>query len=253
MTRTHDQAPGIRRIIDRGPAGDGLADVLSPELVLVDPVAAAAARAALPERPWDLALDAARRRPDVPVEQVSVLVEPSVAGEAAVPSRTVRGPDRRRQRPVGVGAVRRLAWMSAWAAMVTGLALVAEVHAPNAPALGAPEQPAVPAPRSEPMPVRGAGYTIGPRSGFRVGAQGKVIGAFTLPVPCVAGVELPRLPVGPNSSFSFDGTIRWHGGRTVRVWMHGRFTSQTEAAGAVTVRGAGCPRHPVTFVARIGQ
>ena len=252
MTRTHDQAPGIRRIIDRGPAGDGLGEVLSPELALVDPVAAAAARAALPERPWDLALDVARRRPDAPVEHGPVVVEPRVTADAA-PSRTVRGADRRRQRPAGVGAVRRLAWMSAWAVMVTGLALVAEVHAPNAPALGAPEQPAIPAPRPEPLPVPRAGYTIGPRSGFRVGAQGTAIGAFTLPVPCVAGIELPRLLVGPNSSFSFDGTIRWHGGRSVRVWMHGRFTSQTAAAGAVTVRGAGCPRHPVTFVARIGQ
>jgi hypothetical protein len=253
MTGTHDQAPGIGPIIDRGPAGDGPAEVLTPELALVDPVAAAAARAALPERPWELALDRARRRPEGPADRAPFAGDQDVVRVDA-PAEVIRrrGPDRRRkQRTIGVHAARRLVWMTAWAIMVTGLALLAEVHTPNAPALGAEDKTVAPAPRPELTPVAGRGYAIGPKSGFRVGPQGRAIGGFTLPVPCVEGVELPRLPLGAGATFSFRGTIRWRQGRSVRVWLHGRFTSSSVAAGAVTVRGPGCPRHPVTFVAHV--
>jgi hypothetical protein len=252
MTGTDDQAPGIHPIIDRGPTGDGPSELFSPELALVDPVAAAGARAALPERPWDLALDRARHRPDAPVARVPRVAERRIALPATAPAERTRpqGPDRRRRQSVGVGAVRRLAWMTCWAIVITGLALVAELHAPNAPALGAEEKPVVPAPRVAPRPVHGVGYVIGPNSGFRVGVEGRVIGNFTLPIPCVSGVELPRLPLGADATFSFNGTIKWRGGRSVRVWVHGRFTSPSVAAGEVTVHGAGCPGHPIAFVAQ---
>ena len=129
--------------------------------------------------------------PMLPSSTCPVVVEPAVTAalRRSVAESRLRGADRRRQRPVGVGAVRRLAWMVGWAVMVTRSRSGRRFHAPNAPALGASEQPAFPAAASPTTPVPRAGYTIGPSSGFRVGAQGRRSERSRCPFRCVAGIE----------------------------------------------------------------
>lgn len=237
---TRDREPPVRPAAARGAHGAPRSEEFSPELALVDPVAAAAARAELPARPWDVPRDNALRRPAQPLAPRD---EPSVA--SAIPADPRRLERARRRAPRrGLSAVHRLAWMSVWAVLVTGLALVAEVSSPNAPALGARVQPVLP------TPVPRAGYRIGPRSGFRTGAEARALGSFTLPVPCARGVELPRLIVHADKSFSFNGTVTGRR-RAFRVWLQGRFVAHDTAVGSVTVRAAGCPRQPVAFVAQL--
>jgi hypothetical protein len=137
--------------------------------------------------------------------------------------------------------------MAGWAVMITSLTLLAEVHSPNAPALGS-RSAAVP--RLERVPVPGAAYAIGPRSGFRVGPRGEAIAAFTLPVPCVAAIELPRIPVRADETFSFRGSVGGASGR-VRVSLAGRFAGPRSAIGVVTLEGRTCPQRQVSFTARL--
>lgn len=256
MMGPQGQAPGIRPSAGDG-SGDGPPQAISPELALVDPVAAAAARASLPDQPWEIVVERARRelrRRPVPAAQSELPAEAPVAsgGEAGVaPERPPsRRPRRDASRRLGVAAARRLALMAAWAVLITGLTLLTEVHSPNSPALGSGPEPEAPLPRLQRAPAAGAGYVIGPGSGFRVGPHRRAIAAFTLPVPCIASVQLPRIPVGVDKTFSFRGTVG-RGDKRVRVWLAGRFAGARSAVGAVTVRGATCPRRQVSFVARL--
>lgn len=221
------------------PVRFGSAGAISPELALIDPTAAAAARAALPDEPWNVALHRAlAERPGVPAGLVRAAAD--------VPT----GRSRSSQR-VGVAALRRLVLMVVWIVMVTGTALVAELRSPDAPALEAGAA-SVPAPTTRPAtPLPGSGYVIGPRSGFRIGPQGRAIGSLTLPVPCLWGVPLGRVVIADDRTFSFQGLVRGAGGQVVRVWFAGRFSSSSTARGTVTVRGAGCTRRRIPFVARL--
>ena len=225
-----------------GSAPVGSSGVITPELALVDPDAAAAARAALPDRPWDIALDRARAgRPPPALPGIGTPVARDAPIQAVRP---------RRPR-VGAAAARRVAFMVVWAVMITGIALLAEVRGTNAPALGV-DAATVPSRQTRlPTPVPNAGYVIGARSGFRIGPQGRAIGSFTLPVQCLWGVPLGRVAVGTDRSFSFHGTVRRTDGQRVRVSLTGFFTGPRRAVGSVAVQGPGCLRRPVTFVARL--
>ena len=225
-----------------GSAPVGSSGVITPELALVDPDAAAAARAALPDRPWDIALDRARAgRPEAALPGMGATVARDAPIRAARP---------RRPR-VGAAAARRVAFMVVWAVMITGIALLAEVRGTNAPALGV-DATSVPSPQTRlPTPVPNAGYVIGARSGFRIGPQGRAIGSFTLPVKCLWGVPLGRVAIGTDRSFSFQGIVRRTDGQRVRVSLSGLFTGPRRAVGSVTVQGPGCVRRPVAFVARL--
>lgn len=215
--------------------------VISPELALIDAAAAAAARAALPDEPWNVALDRAlAERPRKPLEAPGIACVVDVR------------PDRpRSSQRVGVAAVRRLSLMAVWIAMITGTALVAELRSPDAPALEAGAA-SVPSPTTRPAtPVPGSGYVMGPKSGFRIGPRGRAIGSLTLPVPCLWGVPLGRVVIADDMTFSFRGPVRSAGGRVVHVWFAGHFSSPSTALGTVTVRGAGCTRRRIPFVARL--
>ena len=231
----------VRSAADSRPVRFGPVGVISPELALIDPAAAAAARAALPDEPWNVALHRARTEwPRKPPEA------PRVACVEDVP------PDRPlSSQRVGVAAIRRLSLMVVWIVMITGTALVAELRSPDAPALEAGAA-SVPASTTHPAaPAPGSGYVIGPRSGFRVGPQGRAIGSLTLPVPCLWGVPLGRVVIADDMTFSFRRSVRSSGGPVVRVWFAGHFASPSTALGTVTVRGAGCTRRRIPFVARL--
>jgi hypothetical protein len=223
-------------------------DVITPELALVDPGAAAAARAALPDRPWDIALDRALAgRP---------LRAPPCIDSTAAPGRTVapvspRPALRPQRQRVGAASARRLVFVVVWAILITGIALLAEVRRPDVPALGADTSIVPLRQNGLPTPIPNGGYVIGAMSGFRIGPRGRAIGSFTVPVKCLWGVPLGRVAIGVDKTFSFRGSARGTGGQRVRVWLAGRFTGPRRAVGSVSVRGQGCVRHPVAFVARL--
>ncbi len=230
--------------------------VITPELALVDPDAAAAARAALPDRPWEVALARALADRPAPALAPTLAPAPDFGGDPVALVRST-APEPLRDdvdlRPprVGVAAARRLVFALVWAVMITSVALLAEVRHPDVPVLGA-EAASVPSRgASLPTPVPGAGYVIGAKSGFRIGPQGRAIGALVLPVECLWDAPLGRIAIGVDKTFSFRGTTRRADGRRVRVWLTGRFTGPRRAVGSVTVRGRGCVRRTVTFVARL--
>ena len=153
-----NKQPGRRAsATGEGAFGDTELGVISPELALVDPAAAAAARTLLPDHPWEVAVERARRalvedpRPTPPawapagaVPRVGLPAEPEA----------IRRPRRTRPQRPGAPAVRRLAWMAVWAVMITSLTLLAEVNSPNSPALGS--RVAIEVPRLERIPVPSA-------------------------------------------------------------------------------------------------
>ncbi len=231
------------------PASAGTVGVITPELALVDPEAAAAARAALPDRPWELVLGRITAdRPLQVLESIGATIAPGLPAAAGDGPTGAVCP---RPQRLGVAAARRLALMVVWVVMITGLALLAEIRRPDVPALGAKAASVPSRDASLPTPVPGAGYVIGARSGFRIGPQGRAIGSLIVPVKCLWDVPLARVAVDVDKSFSFRGTARGAGGRPVRVWLTGRFTGPRRAVGSVTVRGQGCVRRTVTFVARL--
>lgn len=146
--------PGIRA--GAGDGGGAPPEVISPELALVDPVAAAAARAALPEQPWDLVVDGTcgdvlqRPIPAAELEAPAGAALPGGGEVGAAPGlQPGRRPRRGASRRLGVPAARRLALMIAWAVVITALTLLAEVHRPTAPALGSGSEPVALAPRRQ--------------------------------------------------------------------------------------------------------
>lgn len=223
-------------------------EVITPELALVDPAAAAAARAALPDRPWEIALDRALAESPLPTPPGAVsTASPGRVAAPDDPGPAPSPPDPR----VGSAAARRLVFMVAWAAMITVIALLAEVQRPDVPALGA-DTVSVPERQTDlPTPIPGAGYVMAGGGGFRIGPQGRAIGSLTLPVKCLGNVPLGRVAIGAGKTFSFRGAVRGTHGQPVRVWLEGRFTGPRSAVGSVAVRGQGCVRHPVAFVARV--
>jgi hypothetical protein len=139
--------------------------------------------------------------------------------------------------------------MTAWAVVVTALALLADVHRPNSPALGSDSEPVAPIALAPRIPVPGV-YVVGSGSDFRVGPNGQAIGSLTLTLPCVASVQFPWIPVSVGDTFSFRGSVG-RGNQAVRVWLAGRFTDRRTALLTVTVRGPECSRRQVAFAARL--
>ncbi len=218
-----------------------LLEPISPELALVDPCLAAAARAALPDEPWNHALEQARSR------EVAVPLATPVrsTGTAFAPTQV---PERPR---VGAAAVRRLALVAAWAVLITGFALLAEVRSPGGPAVVAEASTSGRAQEVLPTPVPGGGYVIDGRSSFRVGPQGRAIGAMTLPVRCLWGVRLPRIPVAGDKSFAYRGTLRGTRMQPVSIRLEGKFEGPRHARGTIAVKGRGCRTVTVSFRARL--
>jgi hypothetical protein len=257
MTGARDHAPRFRtRAGERG-SDDSPTEPISPELALVDPVAAAAARAALPDRPWEEILSRGRH---LPVLEPAVAARPDPlvesVGSRGVQERTAQQaptaqPPRRNFAPRGpFHAARRLAWMAAWAVMITGLTLLAEVHSPNSPALGSASEPLVSVPMTQLAPVPGAAYLIPSGGGFRIGARGRAIRSLVLPVPCLESTQVPLIPIDRQGAFRFNGAVG-RGDRRVRLWVSGRFTDPLNAVAVVTVRGSTCPRREIRFAAHL--
>jgi hypothetical protein len=218
---------------------------ISPELALVDPVARSEARAALPDEPWNLALERALGS-RIPMARTT---ERAPAAPTSVDAAVER--DRPRRPRAGAAAARRLALVAAWAVLVTSLALLAEARPPNGPAVGAEASTAERARTALATPVPNGGYVIGRRSGFRIGPQGRAIGSMTLPVKCLWGVRLPRVEVTADKGFSYRGLLRGTSGQRVRVRLAGRFVGPRAARGTAWVEGKGCSTRAVTFVARL--
>lgn len=242
-----EQKTSFRIVANPGSARLDAMSAISPGLALVDPIAAAAARAALPDRPWEQALD---RAIDPLGQSVAAVTRPITSAPTHSSPAYVHSVRRGRVR-FASDVRRRLAFMAAGAVAVTGLALLAEVRPVEAPGFARPHANGLGRQAQLPTPVAGGGYVIGPRSGFRVGPQGRAIGQFTVPVKCLWGVPLGRVAVHRDMTFSLGRTVRGTSGRAVGVWVSGHFTGPRAAVGSVTVRGPGCIRNSITFVARL--
>ena len=224
----------------------------SPELVLVASLdVAAAARRALPERPWELFAPPAARRP-----------EPTQQRAAPLPA-TRRG-----------GRVRRTV-----AAMVTAALLLAAsvevsrrlntITPPAGETLRAganapPAQPAAPtvtatslrirgptrhaATKSGPA-VEGGGYVLGGGGTLQVDWTGRSI-SLHLVTRCGGQLSLTRIPLAKRRHFAYTGTV----GLTPslrRVTLRGSFRSRIRASGWIRVTAGGCDTGVLPLTARL--
>jgi hypothetical protein len=249
-------------------------DLISPELALVSPELADAARSRLPERPWEVALTRAcpsavdGAMPERSTRRPIVLTTPRDASnardKAAVPVRPaphaangarhlrrqrLRPPARERRAPL-----RLLSWL-----ILAGLvACVAAAGALFDSWTSGGESVL----RTKP-PVQGiaheahverrllarAGYVVSPAGSFMTGRSGATIAMFTLPFRCRASQQL----VIRNVRIS-DGLLRFAGnavGRRAFVRVSGRVLDRRRVRGTVFASGPRCtPRH-VGFSARV--
>ena len=188
---------------------------ISPELVLVCPELGDQARAALPDRPWELFL------PAVPAAEVLALRPPSPERVPRAHAEEVQRPPRRHRR-VPIAPILVLAF--------TGLVVVGSVlPTRDAPRLGPlPAQAgttvAVPtstsasttAPQTTtttptpaittslpPLPLRSAsGYALTNGKGFVLVAPGaRSIAEFRVVLPCAGTIVLRRIAIGANGHF----------------------------------------------------
>lgn len=93
-------------------------------------------------------------------------------------------------------------------------------------------------------------YVISPGVGFQVGAQGRAMGRFLLPVRCGrTSLSVPRVAIAADGRFRFQG--RLYRTVVVSVTIAGRFSDRRTAVGEIEVRGRDCPTRPTRFVARL--
>ena len=232
-----------------GPSGPG--EPLSPELALVSPELAAAARARLPERPWEaFAPPPAASQPE-PASALRLAAPPPVPPRAA-PLRPAPAPRRPlRSRPL----VRTTAWVAAAAAALT----LASLPVRDAPTLSPRDdaRAAAPAPALTPPSVvppgtnraqaRPGEYPIAGHGGFVVVARPPAVTALAFRTRCGApsGVSVA---IAADGSFAGGENVSAAGRRTT-LEVSGRFLDPDTAAGTVRVLRAGCDSGLVPFVA----
>jgi hypothetical protein len=247
-------------------------DVISPELALVSPELAQAARLRLRDRPWEAT---PRQKPVSAPHPVGVAPAPGrsrsvsrrsagsegaavplppVAGqteqirELATRALAVAGTDRHARRP------RRL--LLALAAILGVLTVVIvgafwerggnQALTPTRPgAVEAPDQ--ISATTTMPL-LASAGYVVSPDGGFLTGRSGQVIQSFTLPIRCGSRQLVVRgIPVR-GRLLRFTGKAV---GQAVTVRLQGRIIDRKHVRGVVVARGKTCSAARVGFSARL--
>ena len=262
------------------------AEPLSPELALVSPELAVAARAALADRPWEAFLPPAGEvvplRPPAGVPESSVAAAEADAeadAEAVAVGAVSHAPSRQRPR-VPIGLVLLAAFIGL---VVAGSVLPVR----DAPTLGSPLAQAgtTPAPRPRPpivvpnpasviapdrdpapplatVPARARVasalrqpavrmYAMASGKGFlRVDAQRRSIVELHAILPCAGTVTVRDI------SFAADGAfhVRRHVGLGARlpVAIQGRAIGKRAARGTIRVTGGTCRGVGLGFVARVG-
>jgi hypothetical protein len=256
-------------------AAGGFDDVhaVSPELALVSPELAEAARLRLPDRPWEAAIHAARTsRERGPTSLTARPLRIRLDG-AAVAAASSAGPERPHLEPLDTENMRQLAAKAlvlaeaqahsrrrrrlmqlALAVLLTAGVLRAVQStpwkaAPEAETITKPPVVAPVTPTAEDSPLLpNAGYVVSPGGSFSTDSSGRAIASFTLPIRCRArSVVVRGVPVH-GKTFRFAGPAL---GRRANVRLRGRVPDRQHVTGTVVARGEGCTGRRVAFVARL--
>jgi hypothetical protein len=212
-----------------GPPGKAT-DVVSPELALVCPELAAAARAALPDRPWEVFA------PPRPPPRLRLVSSPPAATPPVAPPVPTR-PGRASARP-GLGAA--LGLLTVVALVATGL-----LPARDAPTLrDAPPRPRAPALPPSPSVLPGAYEVSGGGTLFVAGTgAGGTISGFAPPNRCLPDGATVQAPIAADGSF---GVVFAAGPAAIE--FAGRVDGG-RISGSYRVRRPGCVTRRVYFTA----
>lgn len=199
----------------------------SPELVLVAPAElAAAARLALPERPWE---QFATRRHNAP-----------------------SAPARPSSRPLPARVRRSALLLAATAVVVAASVRISAALNTITPTGGAPVPRATPAPVRAAAPPAGAGYVIEePRAGhgtFRIDPTGRFIVSLHVETSC-GPLAVARIAIAGSRRFAYAGAAR--SSRAARVTISGAFHGTLRAQGVLRVRSRTCDTGAVPLSARL--
>lgn len=245
--------------------------VISPELALVSPELAQAARLRLPDRPWEVT---ARQAPASAPRRVDVAPVPSAVGfpgrptadqaAAAIPLPPTRAEaDQIRRLAMKASAVaeargearrraRRLFALTA--ALGVFVVIVGALWERGGNEARAPtRRPVAEAPRQSAgktaMPLlASAGYVVQPDGGFLTSPSGRVIESFTLPIRCGSRQLVIRdIPVRGRSLQFAGEAVR----QTATVRLRARIIDRMHVRGVVIASGARCNTDRVEFSARL--
>jgi len=225
-------------------------DAESPELTLVSPELREEARRRLPDRPWEVPLQAggteardARARVQPPPEQAARHAPPGPRQPGSPVEHRPRTARLARWLPVAAVAIGGLVlWMPWQGSRIAGTDEVVgrEPPLPSAsPAPGAARHARL---------LGNAGYVVSPSGSFLTNASGRRIRSFTLPVRCGAQPLVIRAVPISGASFRFTGKAV---GRAAVVELSGRVLDRTHVRGRVGARGPSCRAGAIPFSARV--
>lgn len=246
------------------PIGQTQSDVISPELALVSPELAEAARLRLPDQPWELALRRARLSllrdaggdrsrgstsvsvPDPSASRIAHLAA-TVAARSDLLEAKLEGRARRRRIVRGIVLATAIV-----GALLVGLPLLDGWNGGSGESVLTTLPPRASSDTrvdtQSPL-LPSAGYVVSPGGSFLTDASGRRIASFTLPLRCGDDRQLQIRDI-PVSGRSLRLTTRAVG-RAITVRLTGRILRQDRVRGVVAAEGLACSADPVAFFARL--